>query len=63
MRQAVSARFDIRQVERVPYLYRAMAERTGRDAALLLQQEQRLIQERRIKPVGLRLVARRPPAS
>lgn len=65
MLTSVRERFEVLAVEKVPYLYRYLAERLEASerghavARCLLGIEQRLVAERSMPAIGLRIVARR----
>jgi len=65
MREAIAGRFQIQCVETAPYLYRYLCReleptsRGGRLARLILEQESKALDAGQIRPLGLRVAARR----
>lgn len=60
MREGIAKRFDLIAEESAPYLYRALSHRPGvTDARAVFENEKEALAAARIRPVGLRLVAKR----
>jgi SAM-dependent methyltransferase len=57
MREAIAARFKLREERTAPYLYRYLPDEVDDDRVFL--EETRLIAEGSLRPVGLRLLASR----